>query len=484
MGLDTPAFQQMMATQAHGGVDLLEPVKDALAAGAVMTTTTQLGNLAIYACGRKTSAPPQRCSLLRLLTLFNYFAMVGPDGPYVDPLSLEGAFSVATSHLDRFVNVAYRFRKFMLWADNHDGENGIRVHDSIARSTGVSYEDWARCTLALNGTYSMANNAEAVEPLPKMNITAKGEPLRRWLADRVLDEKRMQAIAAPEKLSWLARSGYFELLRRPIVEYNQRYYLVNPRALDNALGFGLFFAALDAGNKAQDFFAFAGRFFEEYAADIVERLCARTGAGFSREVKLTKDRKSSDAFAIEGRSLVFFEMRFGKTARAAVEYLGGKEIDHGFQTILFDKIKQLDKNLRWFVNGELVLPGVISKQIDRLYPMIVLPTPFPRGPIVQDRIDAHLATTGYLSARIGRFDVAPLEIIEAESLEGLESLTSGYLFSALINEKVSDPTTRFTFFKNFLLERKGFQFRMHESFQRELQGWLVQLRADVQGWIL
>jgi hypothetical protein len=282
----------------------------------------------------------------------------------------------------------------------------------------------------------------------------------------------------------LRSKGFYAAFARPLLDLGDRYYLLNPRGLDNALGLGVFFAALEGGNDPQDFFAFAGHFFEEYATAIVRRLGMHAESYWHGEIRDEHGDMSSDCFLLEGRNLLFFEMRFGRVARPVIERLDPNLIERSFADIIYTKIVQLDRNINRFARDELIIPGITREHVSCLYPIIVLPSPFPRSPAVQRKIDGYIKAHDLLSGQVSDFEVAPLEIIEAETLEGLEGLPDPVLLSHLIDRKVADPETRFTFFKNALIERLGFTLKLGRDYEQQTSAWLRDLRSSVEGWIL
>jgi hypothetical protein len=81
-------------------------------------------------------------------------------------------------------------------------------------------------------------------------------------------------------------------------------------------------------------------------------------------------------------------------------------------------------------------------------------------------------------------DVAPLEIIAVESLEGLDGLRDSVSFSGLIDEKTSDPRTRAVFFKNFLVSRKALRLQMNLEDQRRRAKSLQRFSDETSDWIV
>jgi hypothetical protein len=270
---------------------------------------------------------------------------------------------------------------------------------------------------------------------------------------------------------------------------------LNPRALDNALGIGLMYAALDQATQsagpaaddrrraAQDFFAFVGQFFESYALQFVQRIAERSGSFFHGEVHDDRGDRSSDGFVLENGALTFFEVRYGRVARPVIESLDAQKIEDAFENIIYAKCEQLDRNIRAFADNRLRIPGVDRNRIREVFPVLVLPSPFPRSPQIQEKIDRHLNSRGWFQGRIDDLQIMPLEIIEIEALEGMDSLHQPFIFSDLIRDKVRNASSRFTFFKNFLINTRGLRLRLDREREDEAMAFMRELSAETAGWI-
>jgi hypothetical protein len=320
-------------------------------------------------------------------------------------------------------------------------------------------------------------------------------PLLKWLDDRSFLADEIDALLGDDPFTKLRDTGHFLALQRPFVRLGERYYLLNPRALDNALGLGVFYAAIDGnvarageGAKAKNdaaktFGGVAGRFYEQYAGKLVRRIADRSGSYFHPEVRDDENKLSSDFFVLEDDRLVFFEMRHARVARATIESLAPDAIDAAFE-MLYAKLQQLDRNIRKFADGRLFIPEISAAAVSRLYPVVCLPSPFPRSPSIQRKMDADVAARGWLPERIGRCSVAPFEIVEAESLEGLDGLQTRIRFTDLIDEKTAEPLTRFTFFKNVLTVTKGMRLQMDREVQRRRLMQFEAYKDEARNWIV
>lgn len=488
-GLTTPEFYVTLAEELNGGKQLPDEIRNALLRGSASAPTdpNQIANLALFAiANRNWQGIARPASLLMMLGVLNLCVFGDPitHDFYVKPESVEGAIGVSTTWVERTVNIWYRYLRFYRWSRENASGAGVDVPASIERGTGLSFEDYARCVVSLLEYYdSRSEHANIVPFLEASQITETGAPLHAWLDQKAMTVDDIDAILSDDPIVGLRSRTYHAILSKPIARIDDRYYLLNPRSLDNALGLGVFFAALDAGNKAQDFFAYAGLFFEPYVGELLKGICAKSGAYYHPEVADVDGDMSIDHFVLEAESLVFVEARFGKINRQIVESLSASKLNAALEELLYSKVKQLDTSVKKFVAGRLVVPGVDRSAVRRVYPVLALPHPIPRSPEIQAIIDAELAKRDWLPPRIADVSVAPLEIIEAEALEGLEGLDQAVRLSELIERKVSDPRSRFTFFKNHLILRENFTLQMSPVRQEEGREFQHRMAADSRDWI-
>jgi len=497
--LDGPRFWEEMAETLRDDSELPQLLTDSVKAGFLrLTSTTELSNLSLFAVYNRNFAGMARAiSFLRLLGLYAFAERRAPDREtyYLDPDSVAGGFAVSTSHRDRFVNVADRYLSFVEWSDAGGAGADVDVRRLIEDGTGMSFEDYVRCVAVLHAHFDPADVGVNGVPALERHGIDPASPLLKWLDDRSYLPDEIDALLGDDPFTKLRDTGHFMAMQRPFVRLGERYYLLNPRALDNALGLGVFYAAMDANvaragesdkaknDAAKTFGAVAGRFYEQYAGTLVGRIADRSGSYFHPEVRDDENKLSSDFFVLEDDRLVFFEMRHGRVARETIESLAPDAIDAAFE-ILYAKLQQLDRNLRKFADGRLVIPGIDAAGVSRLYPVVCLPSPFPRSPAIQRKMDADVAARGWLPDRIGRYSVAPFEIVEAESLEGLDGLQTRIRFSDLIDEKTAEPLTRFTFFKNFLTVTKGLRLQMDRDVQRQRLAQLETYKDEARHWIV
>jgi hypothetical protein len=488
-GKDGAEFQTALAKTLSCDAPVQADALAMISAGEVTAVTdpNMIANLALFAIhNRNRPGIARPVTMFQLLGLFNKCVLGDPstDKFYVDPNSIEASIGIATTHVERTVNVWYRYLQYFRWSETAPKYPGIDVPRSLESGSGLAFNDYCRCVVALNEYFdSRSASINGVPALDRHQVTEAGAPLLTWLRKRAMSAEFVDDLLHEDSLKMLRDRGHYEVLSRPICELDGRFYLLNPRALDNTLGLGMFFAALDAGNNARDFFAYTGLWFEPYVGELLQSICKRSNTYYYPEVAYAK-KKSIDHFVVESGDLVFFEVRFGKIARPVIEALCVDRLDNALDDILYSKVEQLHHSITDFTNGTLAIPGVARESVERVFPVVVLPHPISRSPEMQARIDARIVHEGWLPMRLNGIEIAPLEIIEAEALEGLEGLDGPISFSDLISRKVRDPRMRFTFFKNFLIDGEKLTLRMSATRQSEVQAFQREIQESTKGWIV
>lgn len=489
------AFWRDLATTFYD--ELPKELSDGIDNGLRITSTTQLANLALFGVRvRNEFALGRSVNFLRLLGIYNFAERRNPltNKYYIEPESIEAAFAVTSSHRERFLNVANRYLAFVEWSDaGLSGKTGGEVRSLVQDTVGMSFEDYQGCISALLDYFDPRDaGVNGVPPLSRYAI--RRDALQAWLDNHSWTPESLDEALGEEPLVALRDRGHFLVLEKPFVQIADHYYLLNPRALDNALGLGIFYSAMDAGvalagddpearrAAAKEFGGLAGKFYEQYAGKQVHRIAERSEAYFHGEVIYKGDRRSCDFFVMEGDRLVIFEMHHGRVARRVVETLNRDKIDQAFQQVLYPKVRQLDTSIADLARGELIIPGIDTRTIRKIYPLVCLPSSFPRSPSVQQKIDRDVDNAGLLKVA-APFEIAPLEIIDIESLEGLAGLDDFVSFSELIEEKTTDPLARGVYFKNILVSVKGLKLRMDAADQRARAEMLRTLGSRSWDWI-
>ncbi len=437
-----------------------------------ITDENQIANLAMYAIRNRAYAGLARSgSLIRTFALFNKLCLQDPATGkyYVDPDSLQGAFSVATTFRERANNIAYRYRRFIEWSDQHPDADKVR--ETFRAAKGMDYEQYAEAAVYLEEYFWKDFNVAGVRSLPEVAID---DPVvREFLRRHSQTPEGIDEFLAGDQMQTLRDQGFHRVMEFPFLLMNGEYFLLHPRAIENALGAGVFYAALPPGGH-QDYFALVGQFFQEYIGEILEHVARSGGYTYSGEFKYARSADgqrvdSNDHFLFRDGALFFFEARYARIPKNLLATLDPGEIEEALGTRIFSKFKQLNDNITAYLAGDFELPGVDRAKVRAIYPIVVLPHAFPRGPAVQDRFDKEIADKGYLQGVHGSIDVRPFEIAEAEALEGFAGLANSPGLADVLERKFADRKNRFDFFKNQLVLKEGLQLRIWSD--EDMRAW-------------
>ena len=313
LGRDDAAFWHDVAASLDDRA-LPQELLDAIDGGVRITSTTQLANLGLFAVRHRNLVELARpTSFLRLLGMYNFAERRDPSTNkyYIDPESIQAAFAVTTSHRERFLNVADRYLAFVEWSDaGLSGRTRGEVRSLVEFTAGMSFENYLRCVAALL-RYFVPPAARLIGLRPFSRYAVRHDALAAWLDEHSWTPEDVDRVLGDKPLETLRDRGHFLVLERPFVRIADEYYLLNPRGLDNALGLGIFYAAMDAkvarADKnalarqaaAKEFGGLAGQYYEQYAGKQLRRIAERSGSYFHGEVCDREGRRSCDFFVLE-----------------------------------------------------------------------------------------------------------------------------------------------------------------------------------------
>lgn len=262
----------------------------------------------------------------------------------------------------------------------------------------------------------------------------------------------------------LRYEGFHKVMERPFLRMRGRYFLLHPRAMENALAAGVFYAALPAG-KYQDYFAYVGQFFQEYIADILQRIAHAGGYVYSGELCYVRSSDgmtvaSNDHFLFQDGALLFFEDRYARIPKQLLTTLDPAAITTALDQRVLCKSEQLARNIVAYLSGDFEVPGVDRASVSAIYPVLVLPHAFPRGPAIQAYFDAFTQQAKSLASGEPAATIKPFEIMEAEALEGLAGLEQLPAIHEILDRKFDREDSRCDFFKNHLILNERLPLRI------------------------
>ena len=152
--------------------------------------------------------------------------------------------------------------------------------------------------------------------------------------------------------------------------------------------------------------------------------------------------------------------------------------------IAIDGAKQIEGTISEIKKGKYIIDGIMPEKIKSYIPIIITLENMPLNPLIFDLVDSELRKNNLLLGQ----DVRPIQIVDIEDLETLESLAySGTELCELLKEKLKEPLTRHLGVKNYLYLKNDKAFNGVESpyygkkFDEISQIAVDELRAKYKG---
>jgi hypothetical protein len=336
----------------------------------------------------------------------------------------------AVLHLDNPHDLLARADAFFAWSKTSNAAasvNALPIDDDFRRFTGLEWREYAaaayaalsRCTSVSDPTY--AGRMSALFGLDEWLVNMRDKnAIERWFAVSSIPLAELRAEWAQSTSLSFAASG--SLWRRPVVQYDDgRFFVPYPQLIQNLLGDGVFFRLLDGyvGPDRLKFMRFYGEFFEDYVAGCFARGYADRGDAVVRpETKYVKGKqtiKSTDVVVAENGDLIFIEV-MAKRPKLIESVLALS--DDGIQTdveAFVAKARELDRRIHDFRDG-ILFPEIPRPQGQRIFPIVVTPTEWPRVYLLYAILPAAINDEGLLAG------CEPVELLDAGDVELLEGL--------------------------------------------------------------
>jgi len=210
-------------------------------------------------------------------------------------------------------------------------------------------------------------------------------------------------------------------------------------------------------NERLKFSRFFGWVFEVYVRRSFERSMPSVGPLARRAFpefpyrSRYGERKTSDLVLLYPRTAVFIEATASRIRFEGTAISGDL---HAFETdiskIILENARQLTHRIRDFRAGLYNFDGVTTRDIDRIFPVIVTVHAVPESTIIWSHISRMLADRDLLTdLRIER-----IQLIDVEELEILEGIfPQGVSLLQILEARATDPERRNIGLKNFLISR-------------------------------
>ncbi|MBI3291477.1 MAG: hypothetical protein HYZ73_01520 [Elusimicrobia bacterium] len=344
--------------------------------------------------------------------------------------------------------------------------NTMDIEQAFRRATGVDLLTYMCAGMALVTHLSETNydlNRWFIRARTFFKDTTLGARRgQRMLNLFALPIERMRARLLRETRA--ARSAYavITLRQHPLI-YARRGYLVCPslRFLKERFTSGIYWTIADSlpERRRLRFFRYFGELFEEYLSRALKRMIP-DGGGLARRLfrefpypATRGEVRTSDLMVVYGRSAVFFEVNSARLQTQTTVRGDPQAFERDAGKMIIENAKQLARVITDFRQGRFHLGETASRDIDRIYPVIVTLQTFPQLPQIWGWLSHWMAAKG---VTLGGTGVRPLQVLDSEEIENLEAIVqNGHSISDVLEAKCSSEY-REESFKNFLFYSQQF----------------------------
>jgi hypothetical protein len=265
--------------------------------------------------------------------------------------------------------------------------------------------------------------------------------------------------------------------RWPLIQIRESLSCISLGLLANTFGDGLYHRMLTAcGGDQTTVNAFTecfGNLFHEYVHDLWHRV---VGAGHVHKLTAKSGEELGDGIIAVADGFIVYD---AKSRRPTLSVMRSGDLDAFFRDMESGVIKaarQLDTAVKRIRREEPVdLPAGFNRT--RVFPIILTLRHFPETPFVYDRIDRLLKTENLLTDD----GVAPLLVMDVQSLEVLEGLSEGGAdaLNILVTKATTPERRTQNLFDLLHAERGGLPWpsRMREAFSVMAECLLNWLRS-------
>ena len=222
-----------------------------------------------------------------------------------------------------------------------------------------------------------------------------------------------------------------------------------------------YFKKSDPKEGVRTFTKYVGQLFEEYITDLFTRIYQDPGPGeqhFYNEKALQASRKKpgkkADGIIVSGNSIVLLEICVTDLTAAVMATGDPMQFREEVKKKFIAEIAQLKETISGIADGKWIIPNIDRREIERVYPVLVLLHPFPQTGGTYEQLIAELPHDIYQFGReFLTTHVYNPQILTSEELEMLEPfLHKGELILCdLLQHKLSNRSTEFFSMKTFLL---------------------------------
>lgn len=333
---------------------------------------------------------------------------------------------------------------------------------AFMRYTGLSIERWLTLGFGLFSQFlgygrSLSDDFRIDAPHYFANTTVKSNEWKSLFAQTAatLDELQAEIVAEEEALGpTVYRCQAFE--KRPLLRFVDQPQMVIPIALDSyerRITEGIFWilsdGAIGEGLAREHFTGAFGQVFEEWVQRAFERAIPAVGTPRVHRAKPYKgsggtEVDSTDVVVDYEPAAVFVEIVAKRPATATLTRGDRDAFRADLEAGVLKKAKQLDRNVRDFREGRLVLGDMDAARITQIFPVILSVEGFPFMPPISQIIHREIAENGWLQG------LPPVALLSGEDLAAIEALMEqGVTFIELLSRWRLTPEVSALAFANF-----------------------------------
>lgn len=344
--------------------------------------------------------------------------------------------------------------------------NTLDIEQAFRRATGVDLLTYMCVGMALV-THLSETNHDLNRWFIRARTFFKDTTLGARRGQRVLNLfalpiERMRARLLRETRAGRSAYAVTTLRQRPLI-YARRGYLVcpSPRFLKERFTSGIYWTIADSlpERRRLRFFRYFGELFEEYVSRALTRMIP-DGGGLARRLfrefpyqAAHGEVRTSDLMVVYGRSAVFFEVNSARLQTQTTVRGDPKAFERDAGKMIIENAKQLARVITDFRQGRFQLGETSSRDIDRIYPVIVTLQTFPQLPQIWSWLSHWMVAK---KVKLDGAGVRPLQVLDSEEIENLEAIVqNGYSISDVLEAKCSSKY-REESLKNFLFYSQQF----------------------------
>jgi hypothetical protein len=331
-------------------------------------------------------------------------------------------------HADQLPATAIHYELYSVLWERLGSARAAETDRAFLSMTGISIEDYFTIGTAVMArliTHGQHDDGfPGVKPEFYFSKTRVEEAV--WQAffrsvSRNLEDLRTELLHEQQRYG-ATTYGSLTFERFPLVEIEPGIYLpTSVSSLQRRITEGIFHILADAaeaeGRDRRYYTSPLGDVFQRLVEDTVRRGVASASPTTPIVADVLyggrrKRRRSSDVIIAEERNPVFVEVVSGPLQAATTTRGDLTCFRADLERLVVRKAGQLDRNIRDFLDGELVIDGVDPAIVSHAWPVILMSHAFPHAETIMEEVSRAVAAQGFLHhPRAG-----DLAIVSAEDL--------------------------------------------------------------------